>query len=79
MKVRLSDFVGDLQPQHRRFVEEYVRDWNATAAYKRAGYRAIGHSAETNASRLCRRPDVASAVQAIVAHVNAEDARPTGV
>ena len=72
VKVRLSDFVGGLQPRHRRFVEEYVRDWNATAAYKRAGYQATGHGAESNASRLCRRPDVAAAVDAIAAHVDAE-------
>ena len=52
---------------HQRFVEEYARDWNATAAYKRAGYRARGHGAEVNASRLRRRPDVAAAVGVAVA------------
>ena len=41
-----------------RFVAEYLIDLNATAAYKRAGYRARGHSAEVNASRLRKRPDV---------------------
>jgi phage terminase small subunit len=50
-----------MHPRHARFVEEYARDWNATAAYKRAGYRARGHAAEVNASRLRRRPDVAAA------------------
>jgi phage terminase small subunit len=53
-----------LRPQHQRFVDECARDWNATAAYKRAGYRAMGHSAEVNASRLRRRPDVANALTA---------------
>jgi phage terminase small subunit len=38
-----------LRPRHQRFVEEYARDWNATAAYKRAGYRALGHAADVNA------------------------------
>lgn len=49
--------------QHQRFVEEYLRDFNATAAYKRAGYSARGHVAEANASRLKRHPDVARAIQ----------------
>ena len=53
-----------LRPLHLRFIKEYARDWNATAAYRRAGYRAIGHAAEVNASRLRRRPDVAAACAA---------------
>ncbi len=52
-----------LRAKHQRFVEEYAKDWNATAAYKRAGCRARGHSAEVNASRLRRRPDVAKAIR----------------
>jgi phage terminase small subunit len=56
-----------LRPRHQRFVEEIARDWNATPAYKRAGYRAIGHAAEVNASRLHRRPDVAVACAAVAA------------
>jgi phage terminase small subunit len=51
--------------QHQRFVDEYAKDGNATAAYKRAGYRATGHSAEVNASRLAHRPDVAAAAKAL--------------
>ena len=47
-----------LRWRHARFVAEYLIDLNATAAYKRAGYRARGHSAEVNASRLRKRPDV---------------------
>jgi phage terminase small subunit len=57
-----------LRPQHQRFVDECARDWNATAAYKRAGYRATGHAAEVNASRLRRRPDVATALNARLEH-----------
>jgi phage terminase small subunit len=56
-----------LRPWHRRFVEEYAKDWNATAAYKRAGYRARGHSADVNASRLRNRPDVAAALAVVLA------------
>jgi len=52
-------------------VEEYAKDWNATAAYKRAGYRARGHSAEVNASRLHHRPDVAAACRAMLDQANA--------
>jgi len=32
----------------------------------RAGYRARGHAAETNASRLKRRADVAEAIAALI-------------
>ena len=41
-----------LNPRQSRFVDEYLVDMNATAAYKRAGYAARGKSAEANASRL---------------------------
>jgi hypothetical protein len=36
-----------MRSRHQRFVEEYAKDWNATAAYRRAGYRARGHSARS--------------------------------
>ncbi|MDR1076371.1 MAG: terminase small subunit [Xanthomonadaceae bacterium] len=41
-----------LQDQQRRFADEYLIDFNATAAYQRAGYKAKGASAEAAASRL---------------------------
>lgn len=37
-----------------RFIDEYMIDMNATAAYGRAGYTAEGNSAEASASRLLR-------------------------
>ncbi len=37
---------------HKLFAKEYIIDLNATAAYKRAGYKSKGNSAEANASRL---------------------------
>lgn len=45
------------------FVAEYLKDLNATAAYKRAGYRAKGNSAEVNAHNLLRNPKVANHVK----------------
>jgi phage terminase small subunit len=41
-----------LTPQQQRFADEYIIDLNATAAYKRAGYKGKGRSAENAASRL---------------------------
>ncbi len=46
------------------FVREYLIDLNATAAYKRAGYKAGGNAAEAAASRLLRNVKVAAAVAA---------------
>lgn len=59
--LRVSDS-GRLRPRHERFIAEFLIDCNATAAYKRAGYRARGHAAEVNASRLRHRPDVKRAI-----------------
>lgn len=47
-----------LTDKQRRFVDEYLVDLNATAAYKRAGYVAQGHAAETNAARTLRKAEV---------------------
>lgn len=44
--------MGELGSRQRRFADEYLLDLNATAAYKRAGYRGRGRSAENAASRL---------------------------
>lgn len=55
--------MNKLNAKQQRFVEEYLLDLNTTAAYKRAGYRAKGNSAEVNACRLLRHPKVASAIQ----------------
>jgi phage terminase small subunit len=45
-----------------RFVEEYLIDLNATAAYRRAGYAAKGNAAEVNAARLLRNAKVQEAI-----------------
>lgn len=41
-----------LSERQKRFADEYLIDLNATAAYKRAGYKGNGKSAENAASRL---------------------------
>lgn len=51
-----------LSPKQQRFVDEYLVDLNATAAYRRAGYVARGNAAEVNAARLLRNAQVQAAV-----------------
>jgi hypothetical protein len=51
-----------LTPKQAAFVQEYIIDLNGSAAYRRAGYKAIGHAAEANASRLLRNAEVAAAI-----------------
>jgi phage terminase small subunit len=51
-----------LSGRRQRFVEEYLIDGNATAAYRRAGYTASGESARRNASRLLTNADVQAAL-----------------
>lgn len=52
-----------LNPKQTLFVQEYLIDLNATAAYKRAGYKAQGHIAEVSASEILSKPEVAKAIQ----------------
>jgi phage terminase small subunit len=55
--------MADLRPKQRRFVDEYLVDLNATAAYRRAGYRARNDNvAAASASALLRNRKVAEAV-----------------
>ncbi|MBY0527328.1 MAG: terminase small subunit [Gemmataceae bacterium] len=54
-----------LTPKQQRFVDEYLIDLNATAAYKRAGYQArTDNVAASSASELLRNPKVAAAIAA---------------
>jgi phage terminase small subunit len=53
----------DLTPKQQLFVQEYLVDLNATAAYRRAGYEARGNSAEVNASRLLSKAKIFAAIQ----------------
>ncbi len=54
---------ANLTPKQQRFVAEYLIDLNATAAYKRAGYKGTGNSAEVTASQLLSNPKVAKVVK----------------
>ncbi len=52
-----------LTAKQQRFVEEYLCDLNAAAAYRRAGYAALGNAAEVNAARLLRNAQVAAEIE----------------
>ncbi|SFU61545.1 terminase small subunit [Nitrosospira multiformis] len=58
MKVR-----NELTRKQQRFAAEYCVDFNATAAYIRAGYEARGNSAEAAASRLLSNVKVQEAIE----------------
>lgn len=53
-----TDPITGLQEQQQRFADEYLIDFNATAAYQRAGYKGKGGAAATAASRLLANPNV---------------------
>src|SRR5450432_973264 len=56
---------GTLTGKQLRFVEEFLIDCNATAAYKRAGYKVTSDAAaQAAASRLLANPKVAAAIEA---------------
>lgn len=55
---------ASLTAKQQRFVDEYLIDLNATAAYKRAGYVGTGHVAESSAARLLSNVEVAKYIQA---------------
>lgn len=56
-----------LTRKQHMFVLEYIVDLNASAAYRRAGFRARGNSAEVNAARLLRNAQVAEAIDKAMA------------
>jgi len=49
----------DLKPEHKKFCEEYIYDWNATRAYK-AAYPKVktDNSAAVNAHQLLRKTKI---------------------
>jgi len=59
-----------LTPKQCRFVEEYARDWNATAAAIRAGYSQ--RSARQIAAENLSKPDIAEALLAYTSNIAAE-------
>lgn len=58
-----------MTPKQELFCLEYLKDRNATAAYMRAGYKAKGHAAEANASRLLSNAEIAKRINAALSEV----------
>jgi phage terminase small subunit len=54
---------NELTLKQQRFATEYCVDFNATAAYIRAGYEARGNSAEAAASRLLSNVKVQEVIE----------------
>ena len=68
-----------LTPRQSLFVLEYLKDQNASAAYKRAGYTAEGHSADSAAARLLTNVEVAKAIEDGLAKLRQKVEEETGV
>lgn len=51
-----------LTPKRNRFVEEYLRDLNATRAYRDAGFRGDDNTCAVEGHKLLRDPKVAAAI-----------------
>ncbi len=64
-----------LTAKQQRFVDEYLIDLNATAAYKRAGYAGNGNTAEVNAHKILRN----GKVSAYIAEKKKERQANTGI
>jgi len=52
----------ELNARQLRFVEEYLIDLNASAAYQRAGYKCTGDNADSAAARLSADVRVKAAI-----------------
>jgi phage terminase small subunit len=52
--------------QQKRFADYYIETGNATEAYRRAGYKAKGKSAEVNASRLLSNAKVKTYIDDLI-------------
>jgi len=68
-----------LTARQQLFVVEYLKDQNATAAYKRAGYKADGHSADSAAARLLTNVEVRAAIDAGLAKLRQKVEEETGI
>lgn len=55
-----------MNEQQKRFADYYIETGNATDAYKRAGYKAKGKSAEVNASRLLGNAKVKTYIDELI-------------
>lgn len=54
--------MAGLTPKQQRFVEEYLRDLNASAAVRRAGYKV--RRPDQQGYELLRKPEIAAAISA---------------
>lgn len=61
-----------LTDKQKRFCQEYLKDFNATAAYLRAGYKATAEAARRNASRMLTNADVQAYLQKLRSRVSAQ-------
>ena len=68
-----------LTPRQSLFVLEYLKDQNASAAYKRAGYTADGNAAESAAARLLRNVQVQEAITEGLAKLRQKVEEETGI
>lgn len=66
-----TDHETGLTDQRRKFADEYLVDFNASAAYQRAGYKAKGNAAHAAASRLLADPKVQGYLQQRKAELSA--------
>jgi phage terminase small subunit len=63
---------GQLNARQQKFVEAFLRLGNATHAYKAAGYRGTGNTAESTACQLLKNPKVSQAIREGQAKANRE-------
>jgi len=61
-----------LSEQQRLFADEYAADFNAVAAYRRAGYKGKGRAADAAASRLLNLPSVRAYLAARMDRISAK-------
>lgn len=66
------DQATGLTEQQRLFADEYLTDFDAVAAYQRAGYRAKGRAADAAASRLLNAPAVQAYMRNRMARISAK-------
>lgn len=60
-----------LTVRQEQFCQEYIKDWNATAAYLRAGYKALHRAIATrNASRLTANEKVQRRIKLLQGKLN---------